>query len=150
MTLVKYRPLATRNPFALARSFQDELDRNFSRLFCGADSWEGSLTPHVDVAEGDDEITVYVELPGMTQEDFEIEAADGELILKGEKKQEHEETAGGYTHRERRYGSFHRRIALPATADTAKIEAELSNGTLKVRIPTKEECKPRQIPINVN
>ena len=50
---------------------------------------------------------------------------------------------------ERRYGSFSRSFSLPQTVDIAKVAAEYKNGVLTVRLPLREEAKPRQIKVDV-
>jgi HSP20 family protein len=54
-----------------------------------------------------------------------------------------------YHHTERRYGTFSRSFSLPQTVDTSKVVAEYKNGVLGVRIPLREEAKPRQVKIEV-
>lgn len=148
MTLIKYRSQNPWNPFALARSLQEEIDRQFSRS-CFNEEWENGITPRMDVVEDADKIKVEAELPGLTKEDIEVRLVDNHLTIKGEKKEDRERQEGDYTLRERRFGSFHREFTLPASADSSKIDAGFVNGVLSVTIPKKEEAKPRQIEVQV-
>ncbi len=50
---------------------------------------------------------------------------------------------------ERRYGSFSRSFSLPQTVDATRVSAEYKNGVLTVRLPLREEAKPRQVKVNV-
>jgi HSP20 family protein len=148
MNLVRYRNQNPWNPFALARSLQDEIDRQFSRSVLN-EEWENGIVPRVDVQEDAETIKVEAELPGLTKDDIEVRLIDNRLTIKGEKKEEQERKEGDFTIRERRFGSFHREFVLPATADASKIDAGITNGVLTVKIPKKEEAKPRQIEVKV-
>ena len=129
MTLIKCRSQNPWNPFALARSLQDEIDRQFSRSFFN-EEWENGITPRVDVVEDAEKIMVEAELPGLTKDDIEVRLVDNRLTIKGEKKEERERKDCDYTIRERRFGSFHREFVLPATVDASKIDAGFVNGVL--------------------
>ena len=54
-----------------------------------------------------------------------------------------------YHHVERRYGSFSRSFSLPTTIDPNRVSAEYKNGVLTVRLPLREEAKPRTIKVDV-
>jgi HSP20 family protein len=71
------------------------------------------------------------------------------LTIKGEKKFSDGVKEEQYHHVERRYGTFSRSFSLPQTVDAAKVAAEYKNGMLTVRIPLREEAKPRQIKVDV-
>ena len=110
----------------------------------------GAWVPPVDIyQDGDREIVLSAELPDMTREDIDITVEDGTLTLKGEKKLPESVTEDQYRRTERRYGTFSRSFTLPTTVDSAKVVAEYRNGVLTVRLPLREEAKPRQIRVNV-
>jgi HSP20 family protein len=71
------------------------------------------------------------------------------LTIKGEKKLSSEAKEEQYHRIERHYGSFSRSFSLPQTVDTAKVAADYKNGVLTVRLPLREEAKPRQIKVDV-
>jgi HSP20 family protein len=75
------------------------------------------------------------ELPGLKESDVQVEVEDDCLCVRGEKREEKEEKNGGRYFSERRYGSFERIVRLPADADKDKINAQLTDGILKVTIP---------------
>ncbi len=117
------------NPFSL---FRQDLDM-FKPL-------EGFI-PRVDIREQDHEMTVTAELPGLSEKEVKVELEDHAVILSGEKKEESQEkTRTGYR-TERRYGSFHRVIPLPAKGDAEKAKAEFRKGVLTVTVPKMEEPK---------
>lgn len=70
------------------------------------------------------------------------------MVMKGESKEEHEETRGGTRVSERRYGRFHRTIPLPEGADAGQARARFDNGVLEISVPVQESAgRRRQMPI---
>ena len=88
------------------------------------------------------------ELPDLTREDIDITVENGTLTIKGEKKVP-AESEEQFHRIERRYGAFSRSFSLPQTVDTSKVAADYRNGLLTVRLPLREEAKPRQIKVEV-
>lgn len=114
--------------------------------FATANQW----MPPVDIYQtGDREIVLKAELPDMTREDIDVTVENFVLTIKGEKKFDADVKDEQYHHTERRYGTFSRSFSLPQTVDTSKVAAEYKNGVLAVRIPLREEAKPRQVKIDV-
>jgi HSP20 family protein len=89
------------------------------------------------------------ELPDMSREDIDITVENFVLTVKGEKKLAHEVKEEQYHHVERRYGTFSRSFSLPQTVDSNRVAAEYKNGVLTVRLPLREEAKPRTIKVDV-
>ncbi|NEJ74732.1 Hsp20 family protein [Rhizobium phaseoli] len=110
-------------------------DRAFSRM--PAAFSRGMLA--VDLVESDKAFELSAELPGVDAKDLEVTLADGVLTIKGEKNETKEEKENDYYLSERRYGSFHRSLELPRGVDSEKIEANFSNGLLKVSLPKTPE-----------
>lgn len=103
----------------------------------------GTSYPKIDFHETEKEFRLTAELPGMTEEDIELNLSQEVLTLRGEKKEEKVEDDKGWYRMERQYGSFSRSIPLPAEVDSAAIEATMKNGVLKIVMPKKaEETKP--------
>jgi HSP20 family protein len=114
--------------------------------FATANQW----VPPVDIYQnGDREIVLKAELPDLTREDIDVTVENFVLTIKGEKKFDADVKDEQYHHTERRYGTFSRSFSLPQTVDTSKVAAEYKNGVLSVRIPLREEAKPRQVKIEV-
>lgn len=88
-----------------------------------------------EVAEGDTEIDVRIEIPGMEAKDFEIDVVGDHLVVRGEKRIEREAAHGEYTLLERAYGRFERRVRLPADVDDKAAKATYRRGVLHVRLP---------------
>jgi HSP20 family protein len=100
-----------------------------------------AATPATDVVETDKAYEITAELPGMSESDVEVVAANGMLTIKGEKKEEKEEKKKDYYLSERRYGSFERRLQIPEGVDADKIEAAFKKGVLTVTLPKKPEAQ---------
>ena len=106
--------------------------------------------PPVDVFQtGDHELVIKAELPDMTREDIDVTVENFVLTIKGEKKLASDVKEEQFHHIERRYGAFSRSFSLPRTVDAGKVGAEYRNGVLTVRLPLREEAKPRQIKVDV-
>jgi HSP20 family protein len=112
--------------------------------------WSGEWVPPVDIFEnGDREFVLKVELPDMNREDIDVTVDAGTLTIKGEKKFAGEVSQDQFRRIERPYGLFSRSFSLPRTVDTSKVGAEYKNGVLTVRLPLREEAKPRQIKVDI-
>ena len=110
----------------------------------------GSWAPPVDVySNGEHEIVLKAELPDMTREAIDITVEDDTLTIKGEKKFAEDVKEEQFHRIERRYGTFSRSFSMPPTVDASKVSAEYKNGVLTVRLPLREEAKPRQIKVDV-
>ena len=114
------------------------------------DHTRGAWAPVVDIySNGQHELVLKAELPDMKEDQFEVTVEDNTLTLRGEKKLD-TEVADEHFHRiERNFGSFVRSFTLPPTVDAGKVNAEYKAGVLTVRLPLREEAKPRQIKVAV-
>lgn len=144
--------LARRNPSYPFPAWGTNLDRFFDDLWghatSGADAEaQGVLCPAIDVSEDESALRISAELPGLEKNDIQLEVKDGLLTLRGEKRHESETKEGNLLRRERSYGSFYRALSLPEAADASKVEATFKNGVLEIKVPKREETKPRAIAI---
>jgi HSP20 family protein len=128
-----------RSPF---RSLGD-LESLWSRV----PSWRGS--PAVDIVEGENAYELTAELPGMDENNIELQVTNGGLKIKGEKKEQKEEKRKDYYLSERRYGSFERFFPLPQGVDADKIEASFKNGVLTVTVPKKPDAQKPEKKIDI-
>src|SRR5438445_13800454 len=116
----------------------------------GFSSGSPSWVPPVDIFQtGDHELVLKAELPDMSREDIDINIENFVLTIKGEKKASAEVKDEQYHHAERRYGSFSRSFSLPTTVDPNRVSAEFQNRVLTVRLPLREDAKPRTIKVDV-
>ena len=126
--------------------FGTDFDRLFNTLFdrsAEARSW----TPAMDLVEAEDHFLLRADLPGLREEDVNIEVRDNTLRISGERKAEHEQRERGWYRLERQFGKFSRALTLPEGVNAESIEASFDHGVLEVRIPKPEERKPRRIEI---
>jgi len=150
MTLVRWT-----DPFREFAQFQDRFNRAFGDFYGRQGSDEGlmssgSWVPAVDIYQnGEHELVLKAELPDMTREEIDVTVEKGTLTIKGEKKFATDVKEEHFHRIERRYGSFSRSFSLPPTVDATKVSADYKNGVLTVRLPLREEAKPRQIKVDV-
>jgi len=141
------------DPFREFAHLQDRINRVFSESYGRNDNGlptSGSWVPPVDIFQnGDHEVVLKAELPDMKQEDIDVTVDNGTLTLRGEKKLSTDVKEENFHRIERRYGTFSRSFSLPRTVDGSKVAAEYKNGVLTVRLPLREEAKPRQVKVDV-
>lgn len=106
--------------------------------------WSGEISPQVDIYEEGDEVVVKAELPGMKKADIEVSISDDIITISGEKKAEEKVEKKNYFRVERSYGSFTRKMRLPAAIVSDKAKATFAEGVLEVRIPKTVEAKTKQ------
>ena len=126
--------------FTFGRMFDDVLGRR-------TEDGGRVLAPALDVTEDEHGLTVTAELPGMKKEDVGLQLENGVLTITGEKKVEAESKDKSWHRMERRYGSIHRAITLPSGVATEQAEATFTDGVLTVKLPKREDVKPKQLKI---
>ncbi|HEY1329991.1 MAG TPA: Hsp20/alpha crystallin family protein [Actinomycetota bacterium] len=141
--------LARWDPFRDLMSIQSELNRLFGRTYSGEEpgSTAGAWMPAIDIYETKDRYVVTAELPGIEPEQVEVSVEDSTLTIRGERRFATEVAEENFHRVERRHGAFARTLALPATADTDRIEAAFDKGVLTIQVPKAEEAKPKKIEI---
>ena len=103
----------------------------------------GPLSPVADASEDDDSFEVTVELPGVRPDDIDIEFAEGGLTVTAERKRASEKDEKKHHVRERSFGTFKRRFAIPFQANPDIIQAAFEDGVVIVTVPRPPETKPR-------
>jgi len=148
MALVRYTPRSTFVPWPELDLFSNRLSRVFGNAWDDPDL-AGNWIPAVNVEESADELLLTAELPGMREEDVNVNIENNILTIRGEKREAREEADEESRHHvsERRYGSFHRRFTLPWSVDADAIRADFEGGVLTVRLPKAPEAKSRTIEI---
>ena len=142
MALVRWDP--TRE---LASMEVDRLNRMFSDLW--SEGLGRGWMPPVDIYESEGhELVLKAELPDVNRDDIDITFENGVLTLKGERKLDSEVSRDAYQRVERHHGTFSRSFTLPATVDGSRIKAAYKDGVLTIRLPQREEAKPKQIVID--
>ncbi len=111
---------------------------------------QGTWVPPVDIFEAADKALVMkVELPEMKREAIAVTVEHGTLTISGERPWPADVPKGDVRRVERAYGRFSRRFALPTAVDASGVVADYKDGVLTVRVPMREESKPRTIPVAV-
>jgi len=149
MALIRWEPareLAT---------IQTEMNRLFNTFFeppQGAINGQAQALrrwiPAMDLVEAEDDFVLRADLPGLSENEVNIELEDNVLTISGERKAEHEESKQGYYRMERASGNFSRSLTLPEGVDSERVRASFDKGVLEVRIPKPEQRKPRKVTIS--
>ncbi|HEX5109712.1 MAG TPA: Hsp20/alpha crystallin family protein [Vicinamibacterales bacterium] len=144
--------IARFDPFREFATLQDRMNRLFGDVYVRDEqlSASGAWVPPVDIfeTEGHD-LVIKAELPDLTREDIDVTVEHNTLTLRGTKKPPVDVKDEQYRRSERRYGTFSRSFTLPTTVDASKVAAEYRNGVLTVKLPFREEAKPRTINVEV-
>jgi HSP20 family protein len=135
-------------------SMQDRMNRIWGSVYDrGREevSGHGAWMPAVDIYEsGDREIVIKADLPGLRREDIDLTVENNTLTVRGERKPD-EGVSDGQIHRgERVFGTCSRSFTLPNTVDPGRVKADYRDGVLTVRLPRRDEAKPRQIAVDVD
>ncbi|HEY2436979.1 MAG TPA: Hsp20/alpha crystallin family protein [Solirubrobacteraceae bacterium] len=149
MALIRWEPVAELG------TIQNEMNRLFNTFFdqpnptgrntAGARRW----IPAMDLVETGDHYVLRADLPGLSDEDVNVQLEDNVLTISGERKAEHETQQEGYHRLERASGAFFRSLTLPEGVDPDGVQANFDRGVLEIRIPKPEQKKPRQVQISL-
>ena len=134
--------------------YSDPIDQLFGTVFGGNGARAGNggslmRAPDTDVIETEREIRVVTEMPGLKQENIEVDVENNVLTIRGEKREERleGEQQGRFHLAERRYGTFTRSFVLPRDVDPEQIQADFQDGVLTVAIPKSERVRRRRIQV---
>jgi HSP20 family protein len=136
-------------------SLQGEMNRLFSSFFDTPSASKGGngaarrWIPAMDLVETQDDFVLKADLPGISEDDVDVELENNVLTISGERKTEHEEQHEGYYRLERATGTFSRTLSLPEGIDPGSVAATFGDGVLTVRIPKPAQAKPRRVKIGV-
>ena len=114
--------------------------RSASQAHQEATNWRWGM-PTVDVIDGEKQLTITAELPGVSERDVDVTISGEVLTIRGEKKYDHEEKDGDRYYVERRYGSFSRAIRLPFNAEDLETQAAFDKGVLTISIAKPKDLK---------
>ena len=146
------RPFFSDMGFRAAFGELERMRQNIERLMEGSGGRAFSLPsagvfPLVNLTEDKDRYYVRAELPGIEADKLDIQATGNSLSLSGERQIAEEGNGVRYHRREREGGTFSRVISLPGDIDTQKVDAEMANGILTIKIAKAEKAKPKQITV---
>ena len=144
MTIVRWDPARE-----LAGMEVDRLNRMFSDWY--GEPFSRGWMPPVDIYETEGhEVVIKVDLPDVKREDINVTFEQGVLTLRGERTLEEETHREQFQRRERYYVAFSRSFTLPNSVDPSRISAAYKDGVLTVRLPQREEARPKQIEVSTN
>ncbi len=147
MALIRWEPVRELG------TIQNEMNRLFNTFFDTPAPTSGTTlrrwVPAMDLLETEDDFVLKADLPGLTENDVNIELESNVLTVSGERKVEHEERKEGYYRVERASGSFSRSLTLPEGVNPEAVKASFDRGVLEIRIPKPEQRKPRKVSISV-
>lgn len=141
------------NPLVMFDDLRTEFESFFERPWGMLNRFRAekpAWAPKIDVFEKGHKLFVRADLPGMKKEDVLVTLEGGDLVLKGERKEEKEIKEENFYRAERMLGTFYRRLPLNFTADPETIEAKFSDGVLEVCMPVPKEESPKGMPIPVH
>jgi len=140
------------DPFRELSRVQEQVNRFLEDSYLRRPGESSSLTawaPEVDIHETPEALVLEADLPGVDEKDLDIRIENNTLTIRGERKFEKKVSEENYLRVERTYGSFTRSFSLPHTVNTEQIQANYEKGVLTVRLPKREEAKPKQIKVSV-
>lgn len=140
------------DPFREFAALHDRVNRLFGNVHLRDEDLSGRAdwTPAVDIYETDGhDLVIKAEIPEMTREDIDVRVERDTLTIRGDRKLPADVKEDQFRRVERQYGAFSRSFSLPATVDASRVTAEYKHGVLTVRLPFREEAKPRTISVAV-
>jgi HSP20 family protein len=142
------------SPMVALRSEMDRLFDTFLREPLGMLDWplwgsSDKWAPAVDVIDGEKELTVRAELPGIDPKDLDVKVVGDQIVISGEKRESTETKEKNRFRSETRYGSFQRVVPLPEGIDTEHVEAEYAHGVLTLRLPKTAPPASKKIDVKV-
>ena len=106
-----------------------------------------AFIPPVDVTMSKSDLVITMDVPGLAPESLDIEVVDGNLLVRGERTRPELTGDANWTHAERAFGRFERRIKLPQGVDPDAITANFEHGVLSLVVPKPDRMKPRRITV---
>lgn len=144
------------DPFEDMARLQREVNRLFETSDRGSGLRHGDAehastriwAPAVDIAEDPEEIVLKAELPGLKQEDIDIELSGDTLTIKGERKFDDTERKDSYIRIERAYGMFQRSFTISVPVQDDAVSASYKDGVLEVHLPKSEAARPKKVTVS--
>ncbi|MDX6647325.1 MAG: hypothetical protein QOK40_3052 [Miltoncostaeaceae bacterium] len=127
------------DPWQELEAIRGEINRLVGRGGQGGDG-NGSVRterPPMSAREDGDTYVLTLDMPGVTTDGVDIEVAESTIRISAERGRE-----GDATH-----VRYERTLTLPEHADTDRIEAEMRDGVLTLRIPRRQQATPKRIPV---
>jgi HSP20 family protein len=127
-----------------------EFDRALGRAF-STSGLRGAFVPPADVVVTADEVNVFMDVPGLTEDSLEIELENDVLTVRGERTMPYTTTRNGdgrsWLRVERGFGRFERSLQVPRGLNPDSVAASLTDGVLEIRLSKPEALKPHRVEI---
>ena len=107
------------------------------------------MTARVDVLEDETGITVIADMPGVSKDSLEIKVENDALSIEGAVSAATPQAMEA-TYAEVRIPRYRRSFTLSRELDSSRIEAQLKDGVLRLRIPKHEQARPQRISVKVS
>ena len=104
------------------------------------------VIPRADIFEDDNSYLLFLDLPGVPNEELSVRVDDGQLTVEGTRPTFDEDTPIATEFRSVRYV---RSFRVPRGLDPETVEAKLDNGVLKLSLQKPEQLRPKQIEVKV-
>jgi HSP20 family protein len=149
MALIRWEPVAELG------TIQNEMNRLFNTFFDQPNQTGRTngasrrWLPAMDLVETAEHYVLRADLPGLAEEDVNVQLEDNVLTISGERKTETDIHQEGYYRLERAFGTFSRSLTVPDGVNPDHVQAHFERGVLEIRIPKPEQKKPRTVQINL-
>ncbi len=162
VTVTKGTEIQKATPRRMLSPFE-EMDRVFERIlprgWLRPWAWESPLLgefaeplemrmPRIDVVDGEENVVIRAEVPGIDKKDLEVSVNDTSVAIKGKVMREAKEAKGDYYRCEIGSGELSRTVGLPCAVDASKASAQLKDGMLELTLPKVEKAKRHTIKID--
>lgn len=147
------------SPFGLVSRFSQEMDRLFEDFGSFGNSLmpsnlvgdlASSWSPQTEVFKRDGDLVIQTDLPGMSKDDIDVTIEDDQVTIRGERRNENEQSGEGFYHTERSYGSFYRSFPIPQNVNADEAKANFKNGVLEISMPLPEDTKQKGRKIEIS
>ena len=140
-TLVRWEPIRE------LATLQTEMSRLMNGLFEGNGRTTQNWVPAVDVWETEHELVYAFDLPGVNEQDIQVELHDDTLTVTAQRERAEQRAEDGFVRYERRFGTFSRALGVPQGVAEDGIKADYHDGVLEIRVAKPAEAKPRRIQV---
>lgn len=132
--------------FELKPSRKPQWENEIEKIF-NVFSRNDYFAPVCEIMDEEKSYSLSLDIPGMKEQDLDIEIKDNHLHISGERKFEERTDKNNVLRSERRYGKFERVFSLPQNVNTELIQARFENGVLDITLPKEEKSQTKKIAI---
>lgn len=145
--LVRLERATRSRPMSDIFDFERSVDSLFGDFLGSQRPGFSAEYPVIDVRDNGKQVVLLAELPGVGKDEVKISVHEGVLTISGERKTADLPEKATWIRNEIPRGSFVRKVRLPRDVDASGVNAELSNGILRIVLPKSEKSLPREIAV---